>query len=101
MRTRINERKMTNQLAASIDASRTKEWLNPIAMSQLQAAVKAKKKSVTLQSGTFIITYGHMFRSQVLDTVTECVHLSPERGFSPCGYISLKKIKDFKFEDGE
>src|SRR5574342_688315 len=43
------------------------EWLNPIAMSQLQAAVKTRKKYVFLNGDKFTITYGQWYRSKLTE----------------------------------
>lgn len=92
---------MTAAMAETIDAARSKTWLNPIAMSQLQAAVKAKKKEAVLDGTRYSITYGIQFRSKVLDTVTESVKLKRTDGqFVPFGYVSMKRIMEFDFERG-
>jgi hypothetical protein len=76
------------------------EWLNPIAMSQLQTAVKAKKKTVVLNGKTFTLTYGIMFHSSITDTY-EQVLIKPAKGYVPMGYVALNKILNFDFEAKE
>ena len=93
---------MSKKEAAAIDESRSRNWLNPIAMSQLQAAVKARKTHVVLNGVKFTITYDITIYSKVLRDHKECVRLKrTDGGFVPTGTISLKRILDFDFEKGE
>ena len=76
------------------------EWLNPIAMDRLQTAVKGKKKEVTLDGIKFNITYGYRRDYPVSRESVDSVHLTrADGGFVPRGYISVKRIMDFKFEE--
>ena len=77
------------------------EWLNPISMSQLQTAVKARKKVVYLNGDKFTIEYGHMYRSKLTEDY-ECVLLKRADGnYFPMGYVRLSKILAFDFEATE
>ena len=77
------------------------EWLNPIAMSQLQRAVRAKKKKVVLNGDEFDITYGIMFHSKVTDSYEQIKLKRSDGSYAPFGYVRLDKILAFDFEDKE
>ena len=85
--------------ASYLDSKRdkTRDWLNPIAMSSLQRACAAKKKTVVLNGIMFAITYGEIFKLMSGDR--ECVKLKrTDGGYVPFGYVSLDRIRRFKFE---
>jgi hypothetical protein len=91
--------------AKEVDAKReaSRDWLNPISMSKLQAAVKAKKNDVVLDDGLrYNITYGIKRTSAILGDELESIKLQRADGqFVPFAYISLKRIIDFDFAQGE
>lgn len=74
-------------------------WLNPIAMDQLQQAVRRKRETVVLDGTRYKIKYGFTRRSKITDEIFESVHLSREDGvLVPRGYVSVKEIENFRFE---
>jgi len=77
------------------------EWLNPIAMSQLQTAVKAKKDTVVLNGDRFNITYGIIFHSKIIDDYEQILLKRADGAYAPMGYVKLSKILNFNFEDSE
>lgn len=88
--------------AEFFDSRPDNDWLNPIAMSKLQHAVKNKKPTVVLSDGVqYDITYGIMWKSALIPDY-EVIRLKRSDGtFGSFGYISLKRIQDFDFEKGE
>jgi hypothetical protein len=75
------------------------EWLNPIAMDQLQTAVKGKKKEVVLDGVKYMIEYGFRRDYPVSKERIDSIRLTrADGGFVPRGYISVKRIMDFQFE---
>jgi hypothetical protein len=80
------------------ESSRERDWLNPIAMSSIQRAVKRKHENVILNGIPFSIEYGVMWKSKLIPDY-ECICLRRVDGGSvPFGYISIKRIQEFKFE---
>lgn len=77
------------------------EWLNPIAMSQLQAAVKRRKPTVVLNGVLFNITYGIIFHSKIIDDYEQILLKRADGAYAPMGYVKLSKILNFNFEDSE
>jgi len=89
----------TTKAAEIFDNKPDNQWLNPIAMQQLKRAVKDKAIRVVLNGREYSISYGHVFGKLVR---RECVLVKPVSGISvPMGYVSLKRIRDFKFSKGE
>jgi len=85
--------------ASYLDSKRDKsrDWLNPIAMSSLQRACKNRSNTVILNGVEYSITYGEMFK--LLSGDRECVKLKRTDGhYAPFGYVSLDKIHRFIFE---
>ena len=81
------------------DTSKERDWLNPIAMSELQRAVKAKRKKVTLNEIEFEIQYGIQWTSKVLEA-RDCIRLKRVDGdYVPFAYVSMARILNFQFED--
>lgn len=79
---------------------RRNDWLNPIAMSRLQSAVLKNKDRVTLNGIEFSITYKQIFHFPASDENRECIKLKRIDGApAPFGYISMKRIREFKFEE--
>lgn len=78
------------------------DWLNPISMSMLKAAVEKKKPQVKLNDDVvYNITYGIMWKSKLIPDY-ECIMLKRADGkFGSFGYISMKRILNFDFEKGE
>jgi hypothetical protein len=77
------------------------EWLNPIAMSMLQKAVKARKKTVHLNGLEFAITYGIRSNSSLVENY-EQIKLKRTDGVpAPMAYLKLEKVLDFDFEATE
>lgn len=71
-------------------------WLNPIAMATLQAAVGRRDERVTLNNVEYALTYDHLIGRNK----TVCIHISRTDGqYAPRGYISVKRIEQFSFED--
>jgi len=56
--------------------------LNPLAVMDLQDAVKAEKETAVLDGRKFLIKY--------VDEKT--IFYKPEEGFAPCGYILTKRL---------
>lgn len=55
---------------------------DPLDAMTLADAVRVRAKTVALSVGTFKLRYqGHT------------VHYSPERGFTPCGFINIEQIE--------
>jgi len=76
---------------------KSRDWLNPIAMSSLQRAVKGRSTRVALNGVMFSITYGIIFK--LLDGDRECVKLKrTDSHFAPFGYVSIDRIHRFVFE---
>lgn len=76
------------------------DWLNPIAMSELQKAVRKRAATVVLNGTRFDIEYGILWKYAVTED-TECIKLSrADGGYVPFGYVSMKKILDFDFDNG-
>lgn len=94
---------MSTRNAEVFDASpKSEDWLNPIAMSQLQAAVLAKKNAVHLGGIAYGITYGHIINLPVTKERRALIHLVRKDGeLAPRGYISVEKIRKFDFEQSE
>ena len=65
-----------------------RDWMNPIAMSQLKVAVKRNHHTVVLNGTEFTITY-----------LGEKIRLNPVRGFVPMGFFRIKDVLDFEFEE--
>jgi hypothetical protein len=83
------------------ERTRERDWLNPIAMSALQRAVKGRSERVVLNGTMFAITYGIMWHSNLLPDF-ECIRLDRvDGGLVPFGYISRKRIRNFTFEGNE
>lgn len=77
-----------------------RDWLNPIAMSTLQKAVKRKDKRVILNGVEFAITYGIKTTFKASGEIRESVKLKRTDGeFAPFGYVPIKTIKEFVFEE--
>jgi hypothetical protein len=77
------------------------DWLNPISMGTLKAAVEKKKPQVQLNGILYDITYGIMWKSKLIPDY-ECIKLKQADGkFGSFGYISMKRILNFDFEKGE
>ena len=88
--------------AAFIDSTRSSQFLNPIAMSQLQRAVREKKKEAVLDGIRYSLSYGHVLNYPASGETSESVRLKRTDGqFVPFGYVSLKRIENFDFENGE
>lgn len=77
------------------------EWLNPIAMSQLQKAVKSRKPTVVLNGITFNITYGIIFHSKIIDDYEQIMLKRADGAYAPMGYLRLEKVLNFDFEATE
>jgi hypothetical protein len=89
----------TKDRAEFMDSKADRDWLNPISMSKLQKAVKVRAKTVELNGNDFNIEYGIMWKSKVLEKEYECICLRRKDGcIVPFGYISVKRILDFRFE---
>lgn len=91
--------------AQDFDASKTtgRDWLNPISMDRLQQAVKKQADRVVLSDGnTYLITYGYRRTYPVSKETVDSIRLHREDGtYVPMGYITMKRIQSFKFEEGE
>lgn len=100
-----NDNTISKKMAAELDARResSRDWLNPISMSKLQRAVKEKKKDVVLDDGVrYNITYGIKRTSKVTQEELESIKLKrADGGFVPFAYISMKRIEEFDFANGE
>ena len=78
-----------------------RHWLNPIAMSSLKRAVQEKRKVVILNGDEFSIQCDYVWRSKLVDPY-ECVVLRRTDGSGvPFGYVSMKRILAFEFEDDD
>jgi hypothetical protein len=77
------------------------EWLNPIAMSQLQRAVKSRKTIVEIDGKKFTIEYGHWFESKITDRYEQVLIRPADNSMVPMGYVPIRKILAFDFEDKE
>jgi hypothetical protein len=72
------------------DTSGDRDWLNPIAMSQLCDAAASRSESVTLNGILYTIRY---------DDGKEHVHLKrADGGFVPMGFVEYHRIRGFQFE---
>jgi hypothetical protein len=70
-------------------------------MSALKRAVEKKAKTVILNGHKFDITYGIVWKYKLSDD-TECIKLKRSDGSSaPFGYVSVKKILNFEYENDE
>lgn len=98
-----DDRTVSKQEAELFDStSDSREWLNPIAMSQLQRAVKDEAKEVVLNGVKYLITYGYRHTYPASKETIDSVRLNRADGtFVPMGYISMKRILKFDFEKGE
>lgn len=96
---------ISKQTADDIDARRaaSRDWLNPISMSKLQRAVKEKQKDVVLDDGVkYNITYGFKTTYPASGETRESIKLQRADGqFVPFAYVSLKRIREFDFANGE
>ncbi len=95
---------VTKKRAAELDAKReeSRDWLNPISMSRLQRAYNDKEKDVVLEGVRYNITRGIKRTSKVTGEVFESIKLQRADGeFVPFAYISVKRIVDFDFAEGE
>jgi len=82
------------------ERTRERDWLNPMTMSALQRAIKGRSERVALNEVMFAITY-IMWHSNLLPDF-ECVRLERTDGeLVPFGYISMRRIRSFKFEEDE
>jgi hypothetical protein len=81
--------------------STSRDWLNPISMDRLQQAVKKKADTVVLADGNqYIIKYGYRKTYPVSKETVDSIHLHREDGtIVPRGYIDIKRIMNFRFED--
>lgn len=85
--------------ALEFDQRPDKMWMNPIALSTLQRAVKRNQKTVLLNGREFSIEYGIYFDLPASGERREMVKLKRTDGsFVPFGYIAMKRIKEFTFE---
>jgi hypothetical protein len=75
------------------------DFLNPIAMSQLQTAVKAKKKTVILNGEKFDITYGIIYHSKVTEDYEQIKLKRSDGSYAPMAYVRLSKILAYDFEE--
>jgi len=81
------------------ESSKERDWLNPMAMSELQRAVKDKRTTVVLNGIEFEIKYEIKWHSKVLNT-RDCIRLKRTDGFyAPFAYVSMARILNFEFED--
>lgn len=88
--------------AMEFDDRGAKTWLDPISMSKLQVAVKAKKKTVVLNGREYNITYGHFINLPASGDKRECVKLKRVDGvMAPFGYVGLDRLDKFDFESND
>ena len=74
-------------------ASARQEWPSASDMPALKKAVEAKAKSVTLSDGNYHITYGYRHTYPVSKETIDSVRLNRlDPGFTPMGYIPIKRI---------
>jgi hypothetical protein len=86
---------------SKVSEGKREAWLNPIAMRTLQIAVEAKKKQVVLNEITYNITYGVTWESSY-DGKHEGIKLKRADGvLTPFGYVRLRTIQRFQFEEAE
>lgn len=91
---------MVTYMESIFDKSPDKQWLNPIAMSNLKRAVQKKKDRVILHGIEYRITYGHILTYTALRETVESIHLARTDGqFAPRGYVELRRILNFEFEE--
>ena len=77
-----------------------KGFLDPIGMSNLQRAYKGRKKEVSIGGIKYSIEYGFSRVYPASGERMESVRLKRVDGeFAPMGYVSVKRILQFKFED--
>ena len=99
-----NNSTITQKQAKELDERRqsSRDWLNPISMSRLQRAYNEKKKEVVLEGIRYNITYGISRTSKVTGEVMESIKLQRTDGeFVPFAFISVKRIVEFDFAEGE
>lgn len=88
----------TSKEAELFDDRPDRDWLNPISMSKLQAAVKRRAETVVLNGHEFSIEYGIVWKSHLAENY-EVVRLRRTDGaLAPFGYVSMNTIRKFKFE---
>lgn len=87
--------------AELFDTRPDSEWLNPISMGTLKAAVEKKQPQVQLNGELYDITYGITWPAKLVAPY-ECIMLKRADGkFGSFGYISMKRILNFDFEKGK
>lgn len=99
-----NDSTISKKQAKELDERRqqSRDWLNPISMSRLQRAYNEKQKDVVLEGIRYNITYGIKRTSKVTQEVMESIKLQRADGeFIPFAYISVQRIVDFDFAEGE
>jgi len=87
----------TEKKAQIFDYNKSRDWLNPISMSQLQRAVKAQAVTVVLNGTQYDIGYGYKNKAH---GPSNLIQLKRSDGnFAPFGYIAIQRIMEFNFED--
>lgn len=90
----------TLDVASAFDSRPDRDWLNPIAMSALKRAVERKENTVWMNGHEMKIEYGFSIKLPVSQEKRETVRLTRKDGnYAPMGYVALKTIADFQFEE--
>ena len=74
-----------------------KEWLNPLAVLDLQQAVNEQKQSVTLNGRDFTIRY-HDVAIDDHGIMTGKVFVRVIGDYAPCGWFSINQLLNYEFE---
>jgi len=92
----------TKMIESVFDNTPGRVFLDPIAMSHLQRAYKGRKKTVILGGIEYSITYGFTGTYPVSGEKRDAIRLNRTDGeMVPMGYVSVKRILAFKFEEVE
>jgi len=77
-----------------------KGFIDPIGMSKLQRAYKGRQSRVVLGGIEYSIEYGFSRVMPVSGERIDSIRLKrTDGGFIPFGYVAVKRILQFKFED--
>jgi hypothetical protein len=92
-----------NKIASVFDTDPDRNFLSPIAMSQLQRAYKGRKREVVLGGIKYRITYGFSRMTKITNERVDSIRINRDdgQGFVPMGYVPVKDILDFTFEGSD
>lgn len=97
--TKTSTAKEAEVFDTSAKPEKRKDWLDPIGMSQLQRAVQNRSKIAFIHGREYVLEYGHRHESKIAESY-DLVKVKRKDGvMAPFGYVSLKKILEFDFEN--